>query len=201
MRSTDPNDIMISGYERRRRAPFHFHAKADNARFNAYVLSHLDGLNIEAFARQANYGGNTDIALSEAFDREASLALELIVKAVIAQRLELGKELSEIAKVPASHNVPDLWRKARLPELSQEDAGRLVIARVYLMWASRYAAPNKDADGDRDHDDIARHATDRVSGIKGIRLVRRRSFNWDDVSRIYGIANTMFWQLRDDAGL
>jgi hypothetical protein len=81
---------MISVYEQRRRAPLHFALRAENALKSASVLSNAD--------------------VREGFIREASIALELIVKAVIAQRLEVGESLG-VTKVPATHNVPQLWSR------------------------------------------------------------------------------------------
>jgi hypothetical protein len=49
--------------------------------------------------------------------------------------LENGEDLAGITRVPASHNVPQLWGNAKLPKLQADDYGRLVEARVYLMWA------------------------------------------------------------------
>jgi hypothetical protein len=72
----------LSIHEMRRRAPLHFSAKADNARFAAYVLWTMGPEARRRCAEQIGYDG----LLSEAFFREASLALELMIKAVIAQR-------------------------------------------------------------------------------------------------------------------
>jgi hypothetical protein len=55
------------------------------------VRSQADG-DIGTRAHASQYGGDPSIALSEAFQREASIALELITKAVIAQRLEVGED-------------------------------------------------------------------------------------------------------------
>jgi hypothetical protein len=101
------------------------------------VRSQADG-GIGTRAQASQYGGDPSIALSEAFQREASITLELITKAVIAQRLEVGEDLG-VTKVPASYNVPQLWSQAKLPELPRDDYGRLVRARVCLMMTSTQA--------------------------------------------------------------
>ena len=73
----------------RRRAPLHFEAKADNARFIAYLLgAALTGEIFDKAKTTLPYGGTPRIAAQEAFAREAAIALELIVKAVIAQQIE-----------------------------------------------------------------------------------------------------------------
>ncbi|UVO38264.1 hypothetical protein KUL72_07835 [Bradyrhizobium arachidis] len=169
-------------YKSRRRALLHFEARAANAVYCAKVLHEAEG-------RGAHEG----------FLREASLALELIVKAVITQRLEVGEDLGIITRVPANHNVPQLWADAKLPKPSPDDYGRLVRARVYLMWAGRYPAPNKDEHGDRDHDDIWEHAYERMPNSELFR--KPHSFNYEDVDRIFGVARDCFWLLRHEHDL
>lgn len=80
-------DSQLSIHEIRRRAPLHYLAKANNARFAAYILSRdLPGVSLAKEATEAGYHGTPNIALHEAFRREAAIALELIVKAVIAEK-------------------------------------------------------------------------------------------------------------------
>ena len=126
---------MISFYERRRRDPLYFQFGAADARLAARLL---EGSGLDAFLR------------------EASLSLELITKAVIAQRLQVGENLGT-SKVPVIHDVPKLWTYARLPALPPDDHARLIQARMYLQWAGRYPAPNKDEAGERDVADLLEH--------------------------------------------
>jgi hypothetical protein len=170
---------MISVFEQRRREPLYFATRAAGALRSASVLSKAD--------------------LWDGFTREGSLALELIIKAVIAQRLELGEDLGSITRVPATHKIPELWSQAKLPELPPADYGRLVSARVFLMWAGRYPAPNRDADGERDHADLWEYSYDQIPTSSMFR--KPQSFDWDDVDRIYSVANDFFWALRRDHGL
>jgi hypothetical protein len=174
---------MISVWEPKRRAPLHFVALAENAKYCARLLS-------QAPHSTATYQG---------FVREASLSLELIAKAVIAQRLEVDEYLGAITKVPANHNVPQLWASAKLPTPSPDDYGRLVRARVYLVWAGRYPAPNRDDDGERDIADLWEHAHELVPNSTLFR--KPNSFDWEDVDRIYSVAHDCFWQLRHAHGL
>lgn len=169
-------------FEDRRRAPLHYEARASNALYCASVLDKAEG--------HGTYEG---------FVREASIALELMVKAVITQRLEVGEDLGMITKVPASHNVPQLWADAKLPTLPPDDYGRLVRARVYLMWAGRYPAPNKDEHGYRDDADLWEHAYERMSNFQLLR--KPHSFNYDDIDRIFGVARNCFWLLRHEHDL
>ena len=163
---------MISFYERRRRDPLYFQIGAGNALRAARLLE--------------------DTVL-DAFRREASLSLELITKAVIAQRLQVGEDLGTITSVPISHNVPKLWTDARLPALPPDDHARLIQARVFLMWAGRYPAPNRDEVGERDVADLLEHGTS---------LFRTpRTFTWDNVERIYSTANHYLIEIRIAHGL
>jgi hypothetical protein len=173
---------MISVWEPKRRAPLHFESLAENAKYCARLLS-------RAPHSTATYQG---------FVREASLSLELIAKAVIAQRLEAGEDLGAVTRVPASHNVPHLWATARLPSLPPDDYGRLVHARVYLMWAGRYPAPLRDEDGERDIADLWDHANERVSDSTLFR--KPHSFNYEDIDRIFSVAHHCFWDLRNAHG-
>ena len=191
----------ISGFERTRRAPFHFLARADNARFSAYLLSHAPiAEEVLATAEAAGYGGSPSIAIREGFDREASIALKLIVKAVIAQRLEVNLADPRVTKVPGHHEMPQLWRDVSLPGLPPADYGRLVIAKVILRWAGCYPAPMRDEEGLKHDSEIWRHAMLPVGNLK-IDIRKRISFEWDDVARIYGIAASDFWRVRREAGL
>jgi hypothetical protein len=179
MTSDQGGTTSFSAFEGRRRAPLHFEGRAAGALRAALVLSNA--------------------RLFDAFAREGSLALELIIKAVIAQRLEVGEVLTGITMVPASHNVPKLWADAKLPELPRDDKGRLIKARINLMWAARYPAPLKDADGERDHAELWEHTYDQDPTSPLFRTPH--TFVWDDVDRIYSVANNCFWTLRRDHGL
>jgi hypothetical protein len=118
---------LLSTHEVRRRAPLHYEAKADNARFVAYLLDQaLSADCISQVKVGANYGGTPQVALYEAFRREAALALELIVKAVIAQRIEAENASRYVVSVRPVHDLPKLWQEASLPTLSNEDQRRLV---------------------------------------------------------------------------
>jgi hypothetical protein len=167
---------MISFYECRRREPLRFEISARNALRAARLL---------------------EGSVLDAFWREASLSLELITKAVIAQRLQVGEDLGIITRVPVSHNVPKLWECAKLPQLPPDDSGRLVRARVYLMWAGRYPAPNRDEDGERDEAELREHMNE-----PGTSLFRTpRTFKYGDVERIYWTAYECFLELRIAHGL
>src|SRR5690606_3343480 len=88
-------------------------------------------------------------ALVEASRREASVALELVTKAVIAQRVENGTADMHVGSVPMTHNLPTLWANAKLPKLAKDDKGRLLKAKYILLWTGRYPAPKTDEDFER----------------------------------------------------
>jgi hypothetical protein len=121
----------------------HWKRSAEKARFAAFVLwEMLDGSRLEKVVRECAYtGGDAHLAVIEAFRRESAVALELIVKAVIARKLQWGGADPKTDGVPATHDVPKLWLDAGLPELSREDRYRLFIFKSVLMWSGRYPTP------------------------------------------------------------
>jgi hypothetical protein len=97
----------------------------------------------EVAARETQYNGNPQIALSESFRREASVALELIIKAVIAQRIECKISKPNVPSIRLTHDLVELWEDASLPRLPRADKHRLLIAKIILYWAGRYPAPKE----------------------------------------------------------
>ena len=190
------NSSSISVHERRRRAPLHYYVKAENAQFSAYVLWSASS-EVQPKAREVTgYGGSSEIALLEAFWREAAIAVELIVKAVIAQRIELGCAKAHVTRVRPTHDLPSLWADAELPILPAADLHRLLIARSILTWSGRYAAPKNDLQYERELKD-QKDLEDVVSYIGSLKLTRPRPFRWQDVDRIFGIASNALWHLRE----
>ncbi len=182
---------IASVHERRRRAPFHFYAKADNARFTAFTLWSLDAVSQKQSVATSGYGGTPSIALGEAFRREASIALELIVKAVIAARIERKAAKSEIIGVRPTHDLNRLWEDADLPAMQNEDVHRLLIAKRILYWSGRYAAPLKDEDFEKEEQKM--RGPYRTRGAGQLEEHHSVSIGWDDFDRIYGIACASFW--------
>jgi hypothetical protein len=177
----------ISIHERRRRAPLAYWAEADNARFAAYLLSReMPAGYLPEAAAHVSYYGTPSIAIGEAFMREAALAIELIVKATIAGKIERGEAPKHVVRVRPVHDVPTLWTDAGLPALSQDDRRRLLLVKSLLTWSGRYAAPKKDEDvyKEREEDEAI------MTGGKprsGLRLVRHVAFDWDNFDRLYQI--------------
>ncbi|MFG1441789.1 hypothetical protein V5F43_01495 [Xanthobacter agilis] len=191
-----PTTQHLSTDEMRRRAPFHYWQRADNARFAARILSTRPEQISATEAAPVDYDGAPSIALLEAFQREASIALELVVKAVIAQQIELGVAQDHVTKVRHTHDVPALWRDAKLPSLTGQDPGRLLLVKTTLMWSGRYPAPKTDKEGAKDYAAIAEYY-EVVATFGGGQSVKRPfSFEWDDFDRIFCIARDAFWDLR-----
>lgn len=188
------SDEFISIHEMRRRAPLHYVARADNARYVAFVLhSRLPADLLRELADSAGYGGSPNIAMYEGFAREAALALELIIKAVIAQKLELGVAAVGVTTIRMTHDVLRLWEDAGLTTLSREDQALLLSAKRILIWSGRYAAPKTDADIFREE-----AAYDKLFPRTNGELfrVRKDYFDWNGFDRIYGMAANEFWDLR-----
>jgi hypothetical protein len=172
----------------------HFLAKADNARFAAYCIWMTRQRDNEVAARETQYNGNPQIALSESFRREASVALELIIKAVIAQRIECKISKPNVPSIRLTHDLVELWEDASLPRLPRADKHRLLIAKIILYWAARYPAPKRDRDYYREQEAIERLQEPKPLGK--MRIIKPRSFDWNDVERIYQIAHESFWAIR-----
>ena len=177
-------DVPLDIDERRRRAPLHYHARADNARYCAWSLWTLMDSELYPDVRKAGYGGNPAIALHEGWIRERSLALENIVKAVIAQNAETDGD----PKPPRpTHNVSQLWDEARLPKPDRDNRARLILTWQALQWSGRYAAPNRGSDGQRTD-------VERATKVKGSMLQRQPSFGWEEFDALYQLAQAAFFE-------
>jgi hypothetical protein len=168
---------------------------AQNARFAAYAIQTMDDEDLKRCAEQLGYLGDLD----QAFFRETSVALELVIKAVIAQRIEVQKAQQHVTKVrTATHDLVSLWCDAELPSLPPDDQHRLMIAKELLIWAGRYAAPASPG-----ADEKAEAAREKMallqdtSPFDSMRLkTMGHSFDWDDFDRIFQVAATRFTELR-----
>src|ERR1700683_2072006 len=103
----------------------HWDSRAIKAHFAAYVLWRvLQDSHINEIANECAYSGAASLAVMEAFQRESAVALELIIKAVIARNYKARGADPATEPVPATHDLPELWRTAGLPELPREDKYR-----------------------------------------------------------------------------
>ena len=184
----------ISIHEMRRKAPLHFLAKADNARFAAYVVHSLGNDAAIRFASDIDYGGTPSVGLYVSFLREAAIALELIVKAVIAQRIESGVSKATVTKVRATHDLLALWEDAGLQTLQKNDLSVLLDAKRVLYWSGRYAAPKSDKDSIKEEETEDSVVGRRTGGT--LADLASATLHWDAFSRIYLMAATEFWKVR-----
>lgn len=172
----------------------HFWAKADNARMAARYLSDATSASLSDAATQIGYRSSTMIAVEEAFIRESSLALELIIKAVTATKIEKGRV--NITKVKATHRLPELWKEAQLPDLERPEKLHLLQAGIALHWAGRYAAPLNDHTYERDLADVEK-LLEVDNRFKRIKIRKPQPMTWDRFDKIYAVAESSFWSLHD----
>lgn len=173
----------------RRRAPLHYWAKANNAHYIAHILSCGQSTeNLKAVATELGYGGTPTIATQEAFKREASIALELIVKAVIAFKIKLKISPQHVTRVRPTHDLEKLWVDAQLPKLNEEGLLVLLRAKSILIWSGRYAAPKTDDDFEKEQatESAIRHPANRSEIF---------SIDWQNFNNVYQVAANEFWKL------
>lgn len=181
----------LSIFEIRRRAPLHFQARSENARFSAYVLENMDDRQHHA-AAALGYSGDPNIALHEAFIRESAVALELMLKALVAVRIERGIDLVTHS-VPMTHDVVRLWRLGDFPKLVKEDLHRLHIYKSILYWSGRYQAPRNDEDFYHEQRAMEHLKDKRPAGA--INIEYPRAIHWADFDRIYQVPHGEFWKI------
>lgn len=186
----------ISPIEMRRRAPLHFWAKADNARMAARYLWEATEASMEEAAATIGYNSSTIVAAFEAFRRESSLALELIIKAVIARRIEQGMAMKHVTAVRSTHTLPKLWEDAQLPKLDRPEQLHLLQSGIALHWAGRYAAPLNDDRYERDMNAVEELLV--IETVGSLTLRKTQPLDWGHFDRIYSVASDAFWSLRKE---
>jgi len=139
-------------------------------------------------------GGDTGLAISEGFARESAVALELIIKAVIAKRLEL-RRASPTERVPATHDIPNLWKEAKLPDLGPADRYRLLLVKSTLLWSGRYATPRTVKAWAEENAKFQTFVPPPLPG-KTVNFWQPPNFGWSDFDRLYQIANDQLLLLR-----
>lgn len=192
---------MQSIFEWRRLAPAHFWAKADNARLSAATLWHLyeDAALFQSVIDDLAYGGTPSIAYGEAFRREAAIALELIIKAVIAQQMKMRGADPATEGVPATHDIPALWAQAGLPKLGREDRYRLLRFKSLLMWSGRYATPRTAKALERENEAF-RELQPPTDSLGRLRIRRPTPFGWPEFNRLYEITAERYSSLQEQWG-
>jgi hypothetical protein len=168
----------------------HWESTAEKARLSAFLLWHsCEPKRISALQRDANYpSADAGLALMEGFRRESSVALELIVKAVIAERLKIQGAPRSI-RVPISHNLPNLWADAHLPDLDATDRYRLLLVRSTLMWSGRYATPKSAKAWNEENMAFAEVVNSIYPKQMGkLRAINPISYDWGNFDRLFCIA-------------
>jgi hypothetical protein len=171
----------------------HWGPHAERARLAAYVLWRVAGDRtgrLTALWHDARYSyGDAGIAMLDGFRRESAVAIELIIKAVIAEQLKL-RRASE--RVPHTHNIPKLWQAAGLRQLNREDEHLLISFQSILMWSGRYATPltvQNWAKEYRAFAELERHPS----------LGPARFIGWDEFDRLFQMARSRLLELRTEA--
>ena len=172
----------------------HWDSSAKKARLSAFLLWQTqESGKLAALQRDAGYpSGDASLALSEGFRRESAVALELIIKAVIAKKMELQYDPNS-ERVPATHDIPNLWRKAELPELDRQDKYRLHMFKSILNWSGRYATPKTAKAWAVENREFS--ALDDPAMPKGKFVFKTVILTgWEDFDRLFQIAES---RLRD----
>jgi hypothetical protein len=172
----------------------HWSSSANKARLSAFLLWQThEPAKLAALQDGANYSsGDADLALTEGFRRESAVALELIIKAVIAKKLELQYDPNS-ERVPATHDIPALWRKAELPELDRQD--KLQLFKSILNWSGRYATPKTAKAWAEENREFS--ALDDPALPKGkIEFKTPIRTGWEDFDRLFQMAKSRLRELR-----
>lgn len=167
----------------------HWKSSAEKTRFSAFVLWELStnaSLIAEMKAKCPHGTGHSALTLSEAFRRESALALEFVVKAVIARKIEDG--LLTPDKLLLSHDIPKLWKNAEIGQLSKEDSLVLLWAKQILVWSGRYAVP-KDAKPWKEESEEFDKLKGRKPDLEGeFTFELAKYLDWPDFDRLYQMA-------------
>lgn len=185
MNDSDDCKMPESIWEMRRKAPFHFLAKADNARMSAYALSHIGDDFAAKLTVDAGYNGAHGLAFYEAFRREASISMELILKAILCVKRKSAP--------PSTHDVYQLWSVCGLPKLLDDDLYRLAEMTEILYWSGRYAAPNFDSNMIKADERFEKHQKTKPFGK--LKIIEHTPFGWEEFSTLYNVAAQRFWDL------
>jgi HEPN domain len=185
MNDSDDWKMPESIWEMRRKAPFHFLAKADNARMSAYALSHIGDDFAAKLTADAGYNGSHSIAFGEAFRREASISIELILKAILCVKRKSAP--------PSTHDVYQLWTECGLPKLPDDDLYRLAEMTEILYWSGRYAAPNSDNNMIKADARFEKHQ--KTTPFGKLKFIEHTPLGWEEFSALYNVAAQQFWDL------
>jgi hypothetical protein len=177
----------------------HWDSSTEKARLCAFLLwSTQDQDRLGALIGDGSYNnGDAGLALWEGFRRESAVALELIVKAVVAKRLELRRAPTS-DRVPATHDLPALWAAAGLPALPREDQYRLLLFKSVLLWSGRYATP-RSAKAWAEENAALRTLDNPAVRVGKLRFSKPTTYDWDDFDRLYQTAKARLLSLERES--
>lgn len=182
-----------SVFDMRKSAPLHYLARADNARFSAFILSRPESEFGISNADELGYGGTPRIGMHEGFLREASLALELILKAIIASTRKSG------VGIPHTHNLPQLWSEAKLTTLEPFDNYQLFEFYVTMKWSGRYPVAKTRREYESDNDELTRLRIEAQGKSQfGLRVHSLLPTGWNEFERLYQFAFEHFVVVCDE---
>ncbi|WP_238232899.1 hypothetical protein [Methylobacterium thuringiense] len=170
-----------TNYEIRQSLSSYYEEYAYNALFAANILWKQ---NLEINAETINFNSksiNIVKSIDEAFRREGSFAIELIVKAAMAYRLKNDLSNPKISKISSSHDITVLWKDAELQSLDAENKRRLIIATQTLYWSGRYGEAARSSKTLNIRDNIYRYKDKRSQN----HYVQVESYNFSDVKNIF----------------
>ncbi|MEA2343202.1 MAG: hypothetical protein QOF63_1371 [Thermoanaerobaculia bacterium] len=167
----------------------HWESSAAKARFAAFVLWHI--AHDSRYAKLTHAAGHKSddagLGLFEAFRRESAVALELVVKAVIASKLIARGADPSKEGVPATHDLPKLWSDAGLPPLEKEDKYRLQEVKSVLTWSGRYPTPRTVKAWEEETREFA--ALEDTPSASRFVIRTPTALGWIEFDRLYQVAH------------
>lgn len=148
-----------------------------------------DDLRLVEMAKECGHSGDDyTLGVSEAFRRESAVALELVVKAVIANALEARAADPATEGIPTTHDLPKLWKQANLPALSREDRYRLQLVKSVLIWSGRYSTPRTVKTWEEENKDFEALKVPPPTAGKFV-FQTPVTFGWAEFDRLYQVAH------------
>lgn len=135
----EPSDFRSPSLTEERSHPNHWYNKAADLRAAAGAIWHAMETDVEGKVAQSlglPRGYSMGIACWHVYHMLCGLALEVIMKAIMAQR---G------LKVPATHNLSNLAGMLKI-KLSSHERNLLKFYSSTLIWAGRYPTPKECSD-------------------------------------------------------
>ena len=197
MKKSQPLPAFDTVFERRKEAPFHYLARADNAFFSARLIRTASTSDLTELCHEIGYRGNTGIALHESYSREIGVAIELVIKAVICRRIERNKASGN--GLPKTHKLIDLWQSANLPHLDAVQFFNLYLLSVVISWSGRYPVPTDEIKYDTQLDELRRlgDAAYPPKHLGSIPIRKAHGLDDEVLDNLYALARNAFLKMTD----